>query len=46
MEDEVSVKQAYLAMYSFLEELYLQYGFDQMGGLLGSMSLLPRAYAP
>lgn len=41
MNEEVSVKQAYLAMYSFLEELYSRYGFDQLGGLLGGMSLLP-----
>ena len=41
MEDMISVKQAYLAMYSFLEELYTKYEFDQLGGLLGGMSLLP-----
>jgi hypothetical protein len=41
MEDKIGVKQAYLAMYSFLEELYTKYEFDQLGGLLGSMSLLP-----
>ena len=41
MEDKIDVKQAYLAMYSFLEELYVKYEFDQLGGLLGSMSLLP-----
>jgi hypothetical protein len=41
MEDMISAKQAYLAMYSFLEELYSKYEFDQLGGLLGSMSLLP-----
>jgi hypothetical protein len=41
MEDMISVKQAYLAMYSFLEELYSKYEFDQLGGLLGSMCLLP-----
>jgi hypothetical protein len=41
MEDMISVRQAYLAMYSFLEELYSKYEFDQLGGLLGSMSLLP-----
>jgi hypothetical protein len=41
MEEMISVKQAYLAMYSFLDELYTKYDFDQLGGLLGSMSLLP-----
>jgi len=41
MEDVIGLKQAYIAMYSFLEELYLKYEFDQLGGLLGSMSLLP-----
>lgn len=41
MEDTISVKQAYWAMYSFLEELYSEYEFDQLGGLLGSLSLLP-----
>lgn len=41
MNDTISVRQAYLAMYSFLDELYAKYGFDQIGGLLGSMSLLP-----
>ncbi len=40
MEDEINVKQAYRAMYSFLEELYSKYEFDQLGGLLGGMSLL------
>lgn len=38
MEEMLSAKQAYLAMYSFLEELYSKYQFDQLGGLLGSMS--------
>jgi hypothetical protein len=41
MEEMISSQQAYLAMYSFLEELYSKYDFDQLGGLLGSMSLLP-----
>jgi len=41
MEDKIGVKQAYLAMYSFLDELYSKYEFDQLGGLLGGMSLLP-----
>lgn len=41
MNDTISTRQAYLAMYSFLNELYAEYGFDHLGGLLGSMSLLP-----
>ncbi|HEX8911586.1 MAG TPA: hypothetical protein VF796_04445 [Humisphaera sp.] len=40
MEDVITVRQAYLAMHSFLDELHSVYGFDQLGGLLGSMSLL------
>jgi hypothetical protein len=31
MEDAITVKQAYLAMYSFLDELYTKYEFDQLG---------------
>jgi hypothetical protein len=34
-------KQAYLAMFSFLEAEYLLTSSDEIGGLLGSMSLLP-----
>lgn len=41
MADTISVKEAYVAMYAFLDELYTKYEFDQLGGLLGSMSLLP-----
>ncbi|MBX3450256.1 MAG: hypothetical protein KF777_11885 [Planctomycetaceae bacterium] len=41
MSKEISVKEAYLAMYSFLDELYSKYGYEQLGGLLGGMSLLP-----
>ena len=33
-------EQAYLAMYAFLEEYYELTGSDEIGGLLGSMSLL------
>jgi len=40
MKEEININEAYLAMYAFLEELYVKYGFDQFGGLLGSMSLL------
>lgn len=41
MDDKISVKEAYNAMFSFLEDLYVKYEFDQLGGLLGSMSILP-----
>ena len=41
MDDKISVKEAYVAMFSLLEELYAKYEFDQLGGLLGSLSLLP-----
>ena len=41
MDEQISVRQAYLAMYSFLHELYAEYGFDPLGSLLGSLSLLP-----
>jgi hypothetical protein len=40
MEDSISPKQAYIAMFAFLEELYSKFGFDQLGGLLGGMALL------
>ncbi|MDB5311433.1 MAG: hypothetical protein JWO38_5635 [Gemmataceae bacterium] len=40
MDEQISVRQAYLAMYSFLEELYTKYEFDQFGSILGGMSLL------
>ena len=33
-------KTAYLAMYDFLDHYYQQTGADDVGGLLGSMSLL------
>ncbi len=41
MDDMVNVKEAYIAMFSFLEELYSKYEFEQLGGLLGSLSMLP-----
>ncbi|MBP3960440.1 hypothetical protein J8F10_34875 [Gemmata sp. G18] len=40
MDEQISVRQAYLAMYSFLDELYSKYEFDQFGSLLGGLSLL------
>jgi hypothetical protein len=33
-------KQAYLAMHKFLDDCF-QRGWEDLGGLLGSMSLLP-----
>ena len=41
MDEQISVRQAYLAMYSFLEELYSKYEYDQFGALLGGMGSLP-----
>lgn len=40
-EQVISVKQAYLAMYEYLLQLYNRNGSDDLGGLLGGMSLLP-----
>ena len=34
-------KEAFLAMYSFLDKYYQLTQDDEIGGLLGSMSLLP-----
>ncbi|MFN0053809.1 MAG: hypothetical protein ACKV0T_16640 [Planctomycetales bacterium] len=41
MDDTITVREAYIAMFAFLDDLYTRYGFDQLGGLLGGMSLLP-----
>jgi hypothetical protein len=38
---ELTPKQAYLAMYSFLEAHYQRTKAGDVGSLLGSMSLLP-----
>ena len=38
--NELTPKQAYLAMYSFLEARYQRSKADDVGALLGSMSLL------
>ncbi len=40
MHVQLSKDQAYQAMYSFLEGYYQLTGSDEIGGLLGSMSLL------
>jgi len=39
--DQISIRQAYVAMYQYLKRLYDLTGSDELGGLLGSMSLLP-----
>jgi hypothetical protein len=38
---DLTPEQAYLAMFSFLEGLYERSKADDVGALLGSMSLLP-----
>lgn len=38
--DKISVKAAYIAMYKFLENEYGLTNSDDIGGLLGGMSLL------
>ena len=40
MQPELTAKDAYVAMYLFLCELYEKFGYDQLGDLLGGMSLL------
>jgi hypothetical protein len=37
----ITLEQAYAAMYFFLEDLYNRTRSDELGGLLGSMALLP-----
>ena len=37
----VSDKEAFLAMFAFLDDYYQRTGSDDVGGLLGSLSLLP-----
>lgn len=38
--ETMTVRQAYLAMYFFMEKLYKMTNSDDMGGFLGGMSLL------
>jgi len=38
---ELTKKEAYLAMYAYLDKLYSLTSSDDLGGFLGSMSLLP-----
>jgi hypothetical protein len=40
MEDTLTLREAYAAMYAYLERLYEVTGSDELGGLLGGMSLL------
>lgn len=40
MEDKLTVQQAYAAMYWYLSNLYEATRSDELGGLLGGMSLL------
>ncbi len=37
----LTIDQAYLAMFAFLENQFRSMGSDDIGGLLGSLSLLP-----
>lgn len=39
--DQITVRQAYAAMYQYLKRIYDLTGSDDLGGLLGAMSLLP-----
>lgn len=39
-EDKLNIRDAYMAMYKFLENEYELTGSDDIGGLLGGMSLL------
>ena len=38
--DSLTVKQGYLSMYAFLQNIYFQTKLDDLGGFLGGMSLL------
>jgi hypothetical protein len=40
MDESLTFREAYAATYAFLLELHERFGFDQLGGILGSMSLL------
>ena len=40
MKDTITIQQAYKAMYLYLEGLYEMTGSDDLGGFLGSMSIL------
>ncbi|RKH52647.1 hypothetical protein D7Y23_05985 [Corallococcus sp. AB050B] len=40
MKDVLTIQEAYAAMYEYLQALYSVSPSDELGGLLGSMSLL------
>ena len=40
-EDLLTVTEAYAAMYTFLDRIFAATHSDELGGLLGGMSLLP-----
>lgn len=40
LEDTLTVKEAYAAMYAYLENLYQLTGSSDLGGFLGGMSLV------
>lgn len=40
MNENLSIRQAYAAMYWYLDAYYKLTGSDEIGGLLGGMSLL------
>jgi hypothetical protein len=40
VEDTITIKEAYAAMYEYLRMLHDMTGSDDLGGFLGSMSLL------
>jgi hypothetical protein len=40
MEDKITTKEAYAAMFAYLKTLYDMTGSDDLGVFLGSMSLL------
>lgn len=40
MEDKLTLKEAYAAMYAYLKKLYDATSSDDLAGILGSMSLL------
>jgi len=39
--DKITIREAYAAMYCYLQRYYELTGADELGVLLGSMSLLP-----
>jgi hypothetical protein len=41
MEEKLTLLEAYKAMLSFLDEYYFHYELDNLGGILGSLELMP-----